>query len=384
LSYFPEKILKFLLNWIHLLVYYEINLNYLIMNIKSFAVILLAAILVPSCGSNSSKKGSDGQKLKVTLVDKSSERKVDVMVDGRLFTSFCWPGNVFKPVLFPVYTSEGTVITRGFPLAPREGESTDHAHHVGIWLNYGDVNGVDFWGNGSSGSLNPRGGIIKHLNIEKMSDDSDEALIISNESWVDSTGNEMLSEKTEYHFSGKGSARIIDRITTLTATGGDMKFNDTKEGMFGIRVARQLQLPTQEDITLQEKQGGTTTVKAQGAGDITGNYRSSEGITGEAVWGTRAKWMDLFGRIGDEVISITVCDHPDNPSYPTYWHARGYGLFSVNPFGAKDFTQGKELVNFAIPAGKSATFRYRVIVNSGADLTDAEINAFADEFAAKY
>jgi hypothetical protein len=163
-----------------------------------------------------------------------------------------------------------------------------------------------------------------------------------------------------------------------------MKFNDTKEGMFGIRVARQLQLPTKEDITLQEKQGGTTTVKAQGSNDITGNYRSSEGITGEAVWGTRARWMDLYGRIGEEGISIIVCDHPKNQSYPTYWHARGYGLFSVNPLGAKDFTEGKEFVNFSIPAGKSATFRYRVIVNSGADLSDEKINAFADEFAGKY
>jgi hypothetical protein len=349
------------------------------MNYKSIAGILLTILISASCGNESSKKD-----LKVTLIDKSIEKKIDVIIDDKLFTSFCWPDNVYKPVLFPVYTSAGTVITRGFPLSPREGESTDHSHHVGIWLNYGDVNGVDFWGNGSTGSINPRGGVIKHLNIEKMSDGDGEALIVSNESWVDSTGKEMLSERTEYHFSGKGSARIIDRITKLTATGDTMKFKDTKEGMFGIRVARQLQLPAKEDITLQEKQGGTTTVKAQSESDITGNYRSSEGITGEEVWGTRAKWMDLYGKIGEEVISIAVCDHPDNQSYPTYWHARGYGLFSVNPLGANDFTQGKEQVNFVIPAGKSATFRYRVIVNSGSDLTDAEINAFADEFAGKY
>jgi hypothetical protein len=94
--------------------------------------------------------------------------------------------------------------------------------------------------------------------------------------------------------------------------------------------------------------------------------------------------MNLYGRIGEEAISIIVCDHPANTSYPTYWHARGYGLFAANPLGANDFTQGKEQVNFVIPEGSSATFRYRVIVHSGADLTDAEINAFADEFASKY
>ena len=83
-------------------------------------------------------------------------------------------------------------------------------------------------------------------------------------------------------------------------------------------------------------------------------------------------------------IAVVICDHPKNQSYPTYWHARGYGLFSANPLGAKDFTQGKEELNFSIHAGKSTTFRYRVIVNSGSHLTDAEINTYADYFAKKY
>jgi hypothetical protein len=94
--------------------------------------------------------------------------------------------------------------------------------------------------------------------------------------------------------------------------------------------------------------------------------------------------MNLHGSFGDEIVSLVICDHPANQSYPTYWHARGYGLFSANPLGAADFTQGKEILNFNIPAGGSATFRYRVIINSGADLADTEINNYAGAFAAKY
>ena len=255
---------------------------------------------------------------------------------------------------------------------------------LGYGSHYGNVNGLDFWGNGSEGKWGVRSGEIKHLNIEKMVVANGEGTFITNESWIDSVGNELLAEKTEYHFTATAAVRIIDRITTLTATGDTVKFKDTKEGMFGIRVARQLQLPSKEDLVLKESNGGTTTVKALENDDITGNYRSSEGITGEAVWSTRAKWMDLYGKIGDEKISLVVCDHPRNQSYPTYWHARGYGLFSANPLGAFDFTQGKETLNFNIPAGKSATFRYRVIVSSGSDLSDSEINAYSDDFAAKY
>jgi hypothetical protein len=354
------------------------------MRSKSIRIILLVVIFSVSCGTKSTKQFQNTQGLNIAFVNKEVDKQVDVMIDGKLFTSYCWPDSVYKPILYPVYTSAGTEITRGYPLKPRTGESTDHRHQVGIWLNYGNVNGLDFWGNGSEGKWGPKSGEIKHLNIEKLSGGNGEGSMITNESWIDSTGKELLSERTEYHFIAKGSERIIDRITTLTATGNTVAFKDTKEGMFGIRVTRQLQLPSKDDIILKEAKGGTTTVKALSSEDITGNYRSSEGITGEAVWSTRAKWMNLYGSIGDEKISLVICDHPKNQSYPTYWHARGYGLFSANPLGAKDFTQGKEELNFSIPAGKSTTFRYRVIVNSGADLTDTEINAYAEDFAKKY
>jgi hypothetical protein len=342
----------------------------------SFASFVFILILAASC--------SNDKDLKIDFADHSDNRQIDIMAGGKLFTSFCWYDGVYKPILYPVYTSAGTEITRGFPLRPKDGESTDHRHQVGIWLNYGNVNGLDFWGNGSEGKWGVRSGQIKHLSVERMAAGIGEASFISNESWVDSVGNELLSEKTEYHFYAQGSLRMIDRITILTATKDTVRFKDTKEGMFGIRVARQLQLPSKEDMVIKESKGGATTVKAMSNGDINGNYRSSEGITGDSVWSTRAKWMDLYGKIGGEKISLVVCDHPGNQSYPTYWHARGYGLFSANPLGAYDFTKGKETVNFFIPAGKSTTFRYRVIVTSGQYLTDDEINKYAKDFSEKY
>ena len=94
--------------------------------------------------------------------------------------------------------------------------------------------------------------------------------------------------------------------------------------------------------------------------------------------------MDLYGIIGNEMISIVVCDHPKNPGYPTYWHARGYGLFAANPLGWSDFTKGRETFNFTLKPGESATFRYRVIISSGNYLTDEEINVLKKEFSEKY
>jgi hypothetical protein len=351
-----------------------------VMRLRFIEFILLISFFIYSCGN---RNGSE-QVYSFRFVNNEAEKKIDVLVGGSLFTSLCWPDNVYKPILWPVFTSEGTEITRGFPLKPREGERNDHIHQVGIWFNYGNVNGLDFWGNGYRGVREPNGGEIKHLSIERLVSKEGEGTLVSSESWINPEGKELLSEKTEYHFIAKGSIRIIDRITTLTAGDSAVLFKDTKEGMFAIRVARQLELPSNEGIILIDNQGNPSEEKDTLHTGVTGNYRSSEGLAGDAVWGTRAKWMDLDGIIGDEKISIVICDHPKNPGYPTYWHARGYGLFSANPLGWNDFTKGKEVFGFTIPAKKSAKFRYRVIINSGTHLTDNEINIFTDDFIKKY
>jgi len=347
--------------------------------------VLLTVILSLSCGKQNN----------VTFVDQEGDKKVDVMVDGKLFTSYYWPDNVMKPILFPINTSAGTTITRGYPIKNRPFETTDHPHHNGLWLNYGDVNGFNFWGNTGPGDpsdtsararmRNARMGYIKHLKFESMTGGKGEGVLTSDESWIlTGTGKELMAEKTEYHFIAKGSVRIIDRITTLTAREDSVTFRDTKEGMFGMRVARQLELPSKDKRTMTDAQGNPSPEQVVTTEGVTGNYRSSEGILGDSVWSTRAKWMDLYGNIGTEKISVVICDHPKNVSYPTWWHSRGYGLFCLNPFGARDFTKGKVVLNYTILPGKSITLRYRTIVNSGSHLTDAQINAYSDEFARMY
>lgn len=75
------------------------------------------------------------------------EKKINVFVGDKLFTSFLYPDTLEKPVLYPVYTVNGTDVTRGFPLNTKPGDPTDHPHHIGIWFNYENVNGLDFWNN---------------------------------------------------------------------------------------------------------------------------------------------------------------------------------------------------------------------------------------------
>ena len=152
--------------------------------------------------------------------------------------------------------------------------------------------------------------------------------------------------------------------------------------MFAIRVTRELELPSNGKVKLTDSHGNVTEVDGTNDKTVTGNYLSSEGVEGEAVWATRAKWMKLYGEMNGEKIAIVIFDHPGNVGYPTYWHARGYGLFAANTLGQKVFSKGKEELNFSIEKGETATFRYRLAIFSG-EPTLEEINAMAKEFESK-
>jgi hypothetical protein len=320
----------------------------------------------------------------VEVQPREGDRRVDVSVDGKPFTSYVWPQRVSKPVLYPIRTAAGTVITRGFPLEPRPGERVDHPHQVGFWFTYGDVNGVDFWGNSEAIPPAERAkmGTIRQVAIDSARGGSDRGELVVRLQWVMPDGSVALDENTTFVFRGGAGRRVIDRLTRLTAAAKRVAFGDTKEGMIGVRVARALEEPSKEPEVFTDASGKPTTVPVLDNSGVNGVYTGSEGKKGGAVWGTRNRWMALSGRVGSEDVVLVLMDHPQNPGFPTYWHARGYGLFAANPFGAKAFTDGKEKIDFALDTGKSALFRHRLLILSGpfsADKAEAAWKEFAAE-----
>src|SRR6187402_1893017 len=90
---------------------------------------------------------SQAQNQPVKIVKAVDGKKINVLIAGKLFTSFLYPDNLEKPVLYPLIAANGTEVSRGFPLNTKAGDPTDHPHHIGLWLNYENVNGLDFWNN---------------------------------------------------------------------------------------------------------------------------------------------------------------------------------------------------------------------------------------------
>src|SRR5437762_2437960 len=221
---------------------------------------------------------------RVEVLPNDAQRRVDVLVDGKPFTSYIYPTTLKKPTLYPVRSASGVVVTRGWPLEPRPGERVDHPHQVGLWFDHGDVNGLDFWNNSDA-----------------------------------------------------------------------------------IPPARAARMGTILHRAVRRAEGGT------------GRYRSSEGLVGDSVWGTRGRWTMLSGTVAGEPMTLAILDHPKNVGFPTYWHARGYGLFAANPLGRKAFTNGKAELNFRLGPREATTFRHRLLILSGS-ATPEQIETYYRDF----
>jgi hypothetical protein len=352
----------------------------MIINFRSIGAFLLvgSAVLVAGTTLSGFKKEK-----RFTITANQAQKRVDITVDGKPFTSYIYPDELMKPVLYPLRTANGTFVTRGWPMDPRPGERVDHPHHVGLWFNYGNVNGLDFWNNSTAIPAEKKNGFgtIKHVAVKRMIADDKKAELEVTMNWQKPDGANLLKQDTKYIFTKEGEQLAIELITKLTSLKEDVTFSDNKEGLLGIRLARELEHPSTEPQKFTDANGIPTDVAKLNNAGVTGKYRSSEGFEGDNVWSTRGKWVNLNGQIGDEKVSLVILDNPKNVGYPTYWHARGYGLFAANPLGQKEFSKGKETLNYKLKGGQSVVFTYKVLINSGSNLSDTEVNKKFQEFA---
>ncbi|MDP9231090.1 MAG: PmoA family protein [Bacteroidota bacterium] len=317
------------------------------------------------------------------IVDDKQNKQVDIFFNGKLLTAYCYYDSIRKPFLYPVNTLDGITVTRGYPIRPLVGERTDHPHHTGIWMNYESVNGLDFWNNSTAIPIEKRNlyGTISHESIVTEKANKNKASLIVTANWLRPDGHVLIMEETTYLFNVRDNYFFIDRKSVLIAMEQDVVFKDAKDGFFAIRVARELEMPSQQADVFVDALGNKTAVPKLNNEGVTGMYYNSDGIKGDSVWSTKGRWAMLKGQKEGKEITIGIFDHPKNVGYPAYWHARGYGLFAINPLGRKIFSNGKEELNYTLPKNKSVTFHYRILIASGKEITANEMNKLANEFA---
>jgi len=283
--------------------------------------------------------------------------QISVDVDGKPFTTFHYGAESGKPYLAPLRSASGKIVTRHFPMEEIPGESRDHLHHTGLWFSYDDVNGVKFWENDPS-YTKPHIGRIVVRNAE-WKDGGRTGTLTATMDWRDPDGKVLLAETRNMGFASDPALRTIDFTITLTAA-VDVTFGDTKEGAFAIRLA---------DAFTERK--GARMVDADGR------------ATMAKVWGKRSYWVDYTAEVEGERLGVAMFDHPQNPRHPTYWHARDYGLFALNPFGKNAFDPDQEESHWKLPAGQKVVFRWRVAIHPG-DVESGHVADLYREYASQH
>ena len=267
-----------------------------------------------------------------------AEKKLRVEINGKLFTEYNFR-DVPRPYFYPVIGPTGVPVIRHWPMKEGKDESQDHVHHKSLWFTHGEVNGVDFWGEGSGS------GRIVHDKFFKVSSGPEVGIIQSQNKWVAKDGKVVCTDARTHRFYNRPGGQIMDFEITIHASNGKVVMGDTKEGSMAIRLA-----PT---MRLKGKVGK-------------GHIVNSEGNTDGSTWGKRAAWCDYYGPVDGETVGVAIFDHPQNPKHPTWWHVRDYGLFAANPFGVHNFESKPEGTgDITIPAGESLTFKYRFYFHKG-------------------
>lgn len=221
------------------------------------------------------------------------DHALTIRIGGEEFTTYRFAPDQPKPYFSPVRAPGGAVITR--PV--NDPEDKDHPHHRGIWNAVDEVNEVDFWAE--------KGKIVSR--DVQWSQAGDSVQILVKNDW-------MGPEQPVLHESSTVTIhpnRLIVYHMTFTKPENvpTVTFGDTKEGMFGIRVASSMR------------------------GKVGGIISNADGLkTEKECWGKTTKWVDYAGKAGDALVGVAIFDHPKN-FRPSRFHCRDYGLFTISPFG---------------------------------------------------
>ena len=289
--------------------------------------------------------------------------QITVEIDGKPFTVFYIGGkDLNRPYLHPLRSASGKIVNRSLPAGQLPGETTDHPHHAGLFYGHGDVNGYNYWAiqnvptppskaDATMGRI-----VLKQVTSVRSGKASGSVDVVLD--WLKPDGKPLLTETRTMTFHAHPELRIIDFDFDFAAI-DTVVFRDTKEGTFAMRMATPLDEPPAKP---QEK----TSAPAR-----TGRLMNAQGGEREAnVWGKRSEWVDYSGELDGEKVGVVMMDHPGNPRHPTYWHSRGYGLHSINPFGVSDFLNDKtQNGSLTIAPGERVRFRYRVIIHPGVSRT---------------
>jgi hypothetical protein len=298
-------------------------------------VLLLNVLMLAVVTSSAALQAAD----KVEI--KQSPTTLEITINEQPFGTYNFGEDLPKPFLLPVRTAAGVELNRKL----NDASDADHPHHKGMWNAIDEVNEVKFWAEKAP---------IRNVSVKTISAKAPAAAFeVVNEWRHAETGIPQLTETAVITIHPN---RLLVYDMTLKASHVDVTFEDTKEGLFGFRVAP----------SMKEKNGG--------------HVVASDGTeTTKECWGKQYNWIDYYGDVDGKTVGVTIMDHPKN-FRPSRYHVRDYGLFSVSPFGEKSYTNGASpTAPVHLKKGESLRIRYAMYFHDG-DTKAANVAGAWDQF----
>ncbi len=261
--------------------------------------------------------------------------------DGRPVVDYVFRDpKIPRPYFARLHAPDGTPVTRSQP--PVKGtDPTDHdTLHPGLWLAFGDLNGVDFWRNR---------GRIEHVRFAAgPAADARQLSFAVEERYLAPGGEEVCRGTSAYGLVAGSSLQpplpgtLLLIRAVLRAQGEPLTFGPQHETGLGVRVA-------------------TPLIVKGGSGSIVGSHG---GRNEAGNWGRAGTWWDYAGTAGGRRAGILMLADAGNPR-PVWAHARDYGFLAMNPTGppAKP-VDSEPSVPFTVPRDGTLAMTFAVLLHA--------------------
>jgi len=267
--------------------------------------------------------------------------QITVTRDGRPVGEYVFrDAKISRPYWTRLHAPGGTLVSRRHPPVPGE-DAVDHdTMHPGLWLAFGDLNGVDFWRNK---------GRIEHVRFVNDSvAGADGVSFAVEDRYLAPTGSEVCRGVSEFRVVAGESLEpavpgtVILMQFSLRSEREPLTFGPQHEMGLGIRVA-------------------TPLVVKNGSGTIS----ASHGGRNEAgTWGRVGTWWDYSGTVDGKRAGILLAAAQDN-SRAVWAHARDYGFLALNPTAPpRRPVDGEPSEPFTVAKGDALRLKFAVLLHA--------------------
>ncbi|MHC4240565.1 MAG: DUF6807 domain-containing protein [Planctomycetota bacterium] len=251
-----------------------------------------------------------------------------------------------RPYFHPLSLTDGTELTSLRP--------ADHRWHRALWFSWKYINGVNYW--------DPElpAGQTEVLDVKTRPGRDYSAQIEMRLSYRPPQERAVLTERRTLKVSAPDESGCyrIDWLSVFTAGDNDVLLGRTP-------------IPGEQNGKSYGGYAGLSLRMAEHTRDW--QFLGSEGPLEPESRGSKARWVDFTGKVAEgRSGGVAVFDHPDNPRHPSSWW-----LGASMPYFSPAVLFHKP---YALPAGKTLTLRYRILVHSGhadRDMLESEWKAFA-------